>query len=235
VKATIPHQRERRAILGGIPTSAREVVSERFLDGSKKEAEYFLRGRKVGARSWYENGQLADERRFRNGRLHGIVREWHPNGQPLSQTSYRFGREHGVARQWNPRGRLLGTYRMKHGTGVDLWWKYDGSLAEEHHWRNGRPHGLERWWWSRRWLSEERRWHHGVLHGIWRQWWAGKLRRGFPQFYLDGRKVSKARYLHAAARHAGLPQYDPKEDRPVRRDGPGRSMAERQRRGLRGR
>ena len=213
----MPQSRKRKVAPIGIPSGARELVTERYPNGSKKRAEYFVRGRKAGFRYWWESGQIDWEHPIRRGASHGVDRRWHANGQLMSQTSYRYGNEHGVARQWNPRGKLLGRYRMRHGTGVDRWWDDDGRLAEERHYRNGRPHGLERWWWNRRWLSEERHWRDGVLHGIWREWREGKLWRGFPRFYLNGKRVTRARYLRAVARDPCLPPYDPKEDRPLRK------------------
>ena len=237
MKATMSRPKKRMAIRSRIPSSATEVITEKYPDGSRKEAECFIRGRKAGARSWYENGQLADETQFRNGRRHGIFREWHPNGQLLWQTTYRNGKEHGTSRQWSRRGKLLGTYRMNRGTGVDQWWHEGGRLAEEHHWRNGEPHGFERWWWDEQWgLSEERHWRDGVLHGIWREWWAGRLRRGFPRFYVNAKRAPKLRYLRADATDSSLPPYDPRDDRPQRSPSPGQSTGgTRRRRGGRGR
>jgi hypothetical protein len=50
----------------------------------------------------------------------------------------RNGRTHGVARQWSDDGTLIGTYKMKRGAGIDLWWLNEdqGSVSEERHFRN---------------------------------------------------------------------------------------------------
>lgn len=95
-----------------IPSNAKEIITQRYEDGSKAAAEYFLEGEKIGFRSWYENGQVEMKEVYQNGRRHGMTRRWHPNGQLMWQSCYDEGLEHGTARQLNSRGELLGTYEM---------------------------------------------------------------------------------------------------------------------------
>lgn len=198
----------------GIPKRATEV-SCFYENGKKASAEYFIGKSLVGRRWWNENGQIIVEWTYRNGRAHGVWREWHENGQLLSQTQYVNGLEHGQAFQWNASGRLVGGYVMNMGTGVDLWW---GSRfpSEEHHMKDGLRHGLERWWSKRDEVHSERHWFNGRWHGIHREWTGRKLDRGFPEFHVNGAKMTKRAYLLAAETDSTLPRYDPKDDSPRR-------------------
>ena len=58
-------------------------------------------------REWHENGQLAWEREFRDGKLHGAARAWHANGQLALEREWRDGQLRGAVRRWNDRGELL--------------------------------------------------------------------------------------------------------------------------------
>ena len=105
----------------------------------------------------------------RHGREYRLDRP----GKLLSATAYRNGLGHGVARQWSDDGRLIGTYRMKNGTGVDLWWQ-EGLrrsrrpyLAEVHFMLKGHRHGFE-WWLNedQRSVYQERHWSLDDAHGV---------------------------------------------------------------------
>ncbi|HYL74601.1 MAG TPA: hypothetical protein VEU96_10370 [Bryobacteraceae bacterium] len=218
-------------IRGSIPRKAKEVAH--YLNGEKVSAEYFVRGKLVGRRSWHANGQLDIEWSYRNGHPHGLWREWHENGQLFSQTQYKNRYEHGQALQWNREGRLIGGYRLNMGTGVDLWWGYsDHYPSEEHHLLNGLPHGFERWWSSRARIYSEDHWFNGERHGISRRWTDHRLDRGYPEFYISGKRTTKREYLKAAKNDATLPAYDLKDDSPRRKplslplDGPRRLVGQ---------
>jgi hypothetical protein len=69
-------------------------------------------------------------------------------GELLSAEPYFNGLPHGIAKQFD-NGKLIGTYTMKHGTGLDLWRGVaeDGTirLHEARYKKDGRWHGFE-WW-----------------------------------------------------------------------------------------
>jgi len=115
---------------------------------------------------------------------------------------------------------------MEHGTGLDLWWREYGEggagrtvyLAEARFLRCGERHGFE--WWinpDQGSVSEERHCRAGRLHGIEREWnRRGRLRRGFPRYWLAGERVTRARYLKAWATEGGLPLFRPADNQPAR-------------------
>jgi hypothetical protein len=51
-----------RAYVTGIPPEAKERVIVSYPDGSRREAEYWLNGQRVGFREYHPTGELAYER-----------------------------------------------------------------------------------------------------------------------------------------------------------------------------
>ncbi len=90
-----------------VPPDAVEDVTQRWEDGTRQAAFYYLTGEKVGYRQWDEAGRLHMEYRLKNGAL-------------LEESFYIERREHGTARQYDWDGQLIGTYEMEHGTGADM-------------------------------------------------------------------------------------------------------------------
>jgi hypothetical protein len=218
-----------------IPKTAIERVVERHDDGSKKRAEYYFEAKFIGTREWHENGVLEFERPYtieiKDGvhvtRQHGTQYEWYENGQLLAIEPYRNGLAHGTAKQWTYDGELLITYTMKHGNGLDFWCDTEsGRLWEE--WHHEGDFCLER-----RWSGDDKTircecyWACGDRHGIYREWNAQvRLRRGFPQYYVKGRKVTKRQYLKACDHDQTLPRFVARENLP-RRSLPAEYVAQR--------
>ena len=208
-----------------IPPEARPRVVRRHPSGSKERVDYLLDKRLVGCRLYDAAGELIYDCGLREGKPHGMAYRFDAPGQLLSATPYKDGLEHGLARQWSADGRrLIGSYRMRHGTGIDLWWQETFTdpplpyLAEVRHVAGGQLHGYE-WWLNedQRSVYEERHWRHGRLHGIEREWTPrGALRRGFPRFFLDGERVSKRAYLLAQAEDPALPPLRARDNRNAR-------------------
>ncbi len=205
-----------------IPKSARERVVKRFADGSKREAEYRIGRKLVGRRWFYDTGEPESETAFKNGKRHGIEFRWDDPDILISAEPFLDGLPHGTARQWNFDGKLIGTYRMRRGTGIDLWRqeREDGSiyLAEVLYVYKGARHGME-WWIDENQLTVyiEREWKAGQLHGVWREWNPkGRLRRGFPKYHVANTQVTKRQYLAASKRDSTLPPFRPKDNRPGR-------------------
>lgn len=104
-----------------IPKEAKERILATWLTGRQKcMAEYVLNRKIVGYRQFDENGLLEFERSQKNGVTHGTL--YHcENGLVTFAEHYSNGFAHGTAKQWSYDGELIGTYTMKHGTGLDLW------------------------------------------------------------------------------------------------------------------
>jgi antitoxin component YwqK of YwqJK toxin-antitoxin module len=66
-------------------------------------------------RYWYENGALAAEAFYRQGKQDGLQREWHENGKKYKEERYLRGEPDGVWREWNRSGKLMRQSRFKNG------------------------------------------------------------------------------------------------------------------------
>jgi antitoxin component YwqK of YwqJK toxin-antitoxin module len=213
-----------------IPTDAVEQIESHHANGMKKAASYFVAREKVGYREWDEDGQLEFESAMRNGVRHGHEYRFQGNGRMLSKETYRNGQEHGVGKQWAEDGTLLVTWKLVNGTGLDLWCDTQtGTLAEEPYWPRKGELGYTRLWnGDERTVSQE---YFCVLgkgyHGVWREWNAkGKLRRGFPRYYVNDVRVTRRQYLKACKADPTLVPYRAEEDRPGRAL-PGEYLAQR--------
>ena len=131
-------------------------------------------------RAYHGNGQLRCEIPTVNGRNHGLKRDWHPNGVLASEIPFVDGLEHGTAKVWASDGQLLGEYQMEHGTGMVTIWRADGTISSEGTMLKGEPTGRMRCWENGELIVE----------GYW----------------LNGRKVSRKKYLEACKADPSLPK-----------------------------
>ncbi len=143
-----------------------------FLTGEKYKTECRLGGKLVGVRYFHRTSEIEQEFPLKNGVRHGTVYLSHSPGELISAEPYRNGRQHGTAKEYSNNGALIGTYSMKHGTGIDLWRSHDPetgyvSLSEARYIRDGKWHGFE--WWineDQKMVRHERHFRHDQLQGI---------------------------------------------------------------------
>lgn len=205
-----------------IPEAATEHITSTHENGFKAAAEYILNDQVVGTRLWDEQGYLEQETPLKGGLRHGTEYSWYFDGLLTLTEPYEEGLVHGTAKQWAADGTLLGTYTLIHGTGIDLWrgQREDGSvrLAEVYYMRDGCRHGYE-WWLNEDQASVyiERHWWSCKLHGIEREWnEQGRLRRGYPKYFVSGKQVTKQAYLKAAETDPTLPRFRAEDNEPAR-------------------
>jgi len=187
-------------------------VVERYTSGEKKRTVYILKGRVIGTRLFRLSGELLFEHPLKNGFYHGTAFRWNFLGRMLSSKPYVDGKPHGIARQWSNERKLLGTCRMRHGAGTEFQWdeRTDGTVYPTlaRYMLNGHLHGFD---WSINEdgiLLDEDHWMDGGWHGIAREWNAkGRLRRGYPCYYLHGKRVNKRQYQRACASDSSLPKF----------------------------
>lgn len=204
--------------MDSIPDHAVEVVTENWENGLKKRALYYVDGQEIGARYYESTGTLSRERGLQNCVRHGHYRIWHKNGKLCEEGYYHQGKEHGETKQYDHDGQQIGSYTMVHGTGMDLWYCAPGVLSEEREMLDGNRHGYERWWRSdNQTVYEESHFQNGIEHGIFRQWnLQGKLKRGYPQYFVMGKRVAKRQYERAWLKDSTLPPFVANENQPTR-------------------
>ena len=206
-------------------------VSERQIQEYRKQGlhiyfrvtECLLNGQLVGQRAYDSDGILRVETPLKNGKKHGREYIWDEWGKLESVEPFVDGQLHGLAKQYNRSGKVIGTYRFVHGRGYDIW-RYeqaDGSIgiSEIFSVQNSSLHGYE--WWPRadqHSVWHERHWQQGQVHGIERRWnGKGRLKRGYPKYWIQGKAVNKRIYLRAVEKDETLPKYQEEDNRPQRR------------------
>lgn len=210
-----------------IPLNVVEQVTREFRrDGLAifyRLTDCLLKGTVVGQRAYAEDGQLVVETPLKNGKKHGREYQWDDDGKLNLIEPYVKGKIHGTAKQYGRHGSVIGTYRLRHGTGYDIWRQESGNgaitISEIHTLRDGLPHGYE-WWLTNKShiVWHERHWNEGEYHGIERCWnAANKLSRGFPQYWIKGQRVNKRQYLRAAQEDPSLPPFRLKDNTARRR------------------
>jgi len=208
-----------------IPKAAKErILATHRTRPQKYKAEYLLDGEIVGVRQFDEDGQLEFERPMKNGVIHG-TQYGIDDGVVTSAEPFRNGLAHGTAKQWSQDGELIGTYTMKHGTGLDLWHAREHwgcgrvYLAEARYVNEGKWHGFE--WWpdeDQKSVHSEHHFWENLQHGIQREWNSQRrLKRGFPRYWVNNKQVKKREYLRACAKDSNLPPFHKSDNRPHRR------------------
>ncbi len=203
----------RREVPKGIPAGA---VERALPEGG---AEWLVAGRRVAYATWHASGALEYECHHDDaGRMHGLERHGFEDGRTMYRASWVHGVQHGLQRQWDERGRLLVRSRFVRGTGLDAWFGDLRTLTESYTFRRGKLHGYKRWWTNARCVWLEEHYVDGVPHGIHREWnWSsGRLRRGFPKYFVHGEQVTRRRYLRVAKADPTLPPVRARDDRPTR-------------------
>jgi hypothetical protein len=183
----------------------------------------YIGGNFVGRRIYNQEGILVLETPMKDGLRHGHEITWDDEGNVLSIEPYEKGKIHGIAKQYGRNGKVIGTYKLKHGTGFDIWRQEDERcrvfVSEIHCLKDGIPHGYE-WWFasSKQDLMHERHWQMGKLHGIERAWNnKGSLRRGYPKFYVADQAISKQKYAKMALIDTTLPVIQEEDNLPKRK------------------
>lgn len=84
-------------------------------------------------REYREDGSLASESQFHNGRRDGLTQEYYPDGKLKAEIYFKNGREHGTARFYYPSGLIRQKIVYERGK-VDEQYFYneEGHLTAEH-------------------------------------------------------------------------------------------------------
>jgi hypothetical protein len=208
-----------------IPKNAEERVAATRLPGRQRhKTEYVLNREVVGVRQFDENGQLEFECPMKNGLTHGTLYNI-VDGVVTFAEPYRNGLAHGIAKQWSNDGEPIGFYTMRRGTGLDLW-RCEANcgngrvfLSEARYVKEGKWHGFE--WWldeDQKSVHTERHFWENLQHGIERRWNSrGRLTRGYPQYWVNNKQVTKREYLRACAEDPNLPRFRESNNRPRRK------------------
>lgn len=215
-----PKTPDRSRLRATIPRKAVEIVEKRYAGGTRLKSTYNLNGECVGMICWDDDGTTPlMSRGYKNGRPVGWQLEHHFDGAVNFAEYYRYGRVDGWTFQWAEDGHLISRCEFRGGTGIDYWCdSITGALSEVHPCRAGLPHGCETWWNDDQvTVFIERYWFNGELHGIEREWNdAGRLRRGWPRYFIHNERTDKRQYAIAQRSDPTLPSFRPEAQLPNR-------------------
>jgi hypothetical protein len=149
-----------------------------------------LEGGRILFRRYHDNGAIQSEAilRHERGAIEGTSRMWHPNGVLAEEFSVHDGVYDGLHRIWDANGRLVDEFEMKKGTGVLRIW----TLNRDSEWR----------------LTGETSMVGGRMTGRQRCYLDAEGKEGIELYWINGKKVSKKRYLEACAKDPKLPRYE---------------------------
>lgn len=115
------------------------------LDGTKVTRETnYLQGLKHGKEiEFYENGELASERIYLEGKREKVHRGWYPDGKDRFYYEYENDLMHGNLWEWKPDGSLYTFAKMKKGHEVARKvWREDGQIYANYIQTSSRTLGL---------------------------------------------------------------------------------------------
>ncbi|MCX6233656.1 MAG: hypothetical protein NT175_02885 [Bacteroidetes bacterium] len=81
-----------------------------------KEGRYNLKSLKTGLwKEYYENGKIAAEESFLDGKLHGYFRSYHENGNIWCIGNYNQNNKEGKFEIYDQQGKLIFIQHYNHG------------------------------------------------------------------------------------------------------------------------
>lgn len=95
--------------------------------------QYYLKNRAEGEyKTWHSNGEIHEQKTYRNGELEGIKTVWYPNGRINYLSLYRFGNLEGMCIDFFANGFPYSQTFWKNGKleGEYKKWFEHGGLAE---------------------------------------------------------------------------------------------------------
>lgn len=79
----------------------------------------------------YDNGQVANEINYKNGKRHGFITSYYKNGQPLGKNEWENGLRVGEVKMWDEDGNIKSYGKFKdNGELHIIYYNKDGSERE---------------------------------------------------------------------------------------------------------
>ena len=93
---------------------------------------------------FHENGQMARETSWKEGKQDGLGVTWHENGQKKSEVNYKDGKFEGLMVGWHENGQKNGEVNWKNGKkdGLALHWHESGQKKGEANYKDDKRDGL---------------------------------------------------------------------------------------------
>lgn len=120
-------------------------------------------------KSYYENGVIKSELRYKDGKLNGECVWYYPNGKTEMKTNYRMDTLVGETIRWYENGNLESKYFLKNDQYEGAFEKYNvfGDLVKLEHYKDGVLHGEMKQWYDSGSLFVEGAYKEGMFDGKW--------------------------------------------------------------------
>ncbi len=80
---------------------------------------------------WYESGRKSEERKWKEGKEHGVVSWWHENGERWWEATWRHSKKHGLTTRWLESGeRRKEIYYIAGKESARIEWDEEGNVTE---------------------------------------------------------------------------------------------------------
>ena len=98
-------------------------------------------------RSYWDNGNLKSELRYKDGNINGDCFWYFANGKPDMKAHYNMNAMEGEVLRWYENGNLQSRYYMKNNQYDSVFESYDvfGTLVKVEHYKEGVLHTAYRW------------------------------------------------------------------------------------------
>ena len=97
--------------------------------------------------TWYENGQKNGEVNWKNGKKDGLALHWHESGQKKGEANYKDDKRDGLVVEWHENGQKLFGGNFKDGKKDGVWtqWHESGRKSMESHYKDGVGSDIKAW------------------------------------------------------------------------------------------
>lgn len=131
-------------------------------------------------------------------RKNGTFREYHENGKLAAEINYKDGKLHGILRKWYDNGQLHDSSYFKNGepVGYSVSYYRNGKKNYENYWSEAHKlDSISRFWYDNGKIGNEGYYQNGKLHGEWRMYYKnGRLESIIN--YDRGDKQGKSIYFN---------------------------------------
>ena len=119
----------------------RVLVDELINKGTEENPTMYFNGALFNgvAFALYEDGQLAGEVDYEDGKPDGLVKVWYENGQLQLELDFEDGKPDGLRKSWYENGQLAGEENYIDGklNGLVKTWYENGQLKGEGYYKDG--------------------------------------------------------------------------------------------------
>ena len=147
---------------------------------------HYEKGARTVVEWFYDNGQIYQIIRYKNGEPHGLQEKFHENGQLKDRTNYKKGKAEGLSKVFHKDGHLESTGDFKNDElhGLQEWFYANGQLEERAWYKNGLIDGCEERYYKNGQLKQKGH------YKIYKEWRDQSTRHGVFEYFFNNGPIS---------------------------------------------